>query len=484
MSTELRAPATEADPSPPGNPGRADGRGPAGGRWIEHWEPGDAEFWRSTGRRVARRNLLWSVVSEHLGFTVWTLWSVVTVELSDRNFTADQLFWLVALPSLVGAVLRIPYTFAPARYGGRNWTVVSTLLLLVPAVLLAVAVADPSTPYWFFLLCAATAGLGGGNFASSMANITHFYPESRQGAALGVNAAGGNVGVSSVQLAVPFVISSLGLAAAGLVWLPLVLLAALGALLRMDNLRTAATAPVRPFEALKAGQTWLVAVLYIGTFGSFVGFSTALPLLLTVEFPGTDAVHYVFLGALVGSAARPLGGLLADRYGGSAVTLANFLCMAAGSLGAWAAVRGHSYAGFLLAFLALFLTAGIGNGSTYRMIPALFVARALREGGPGDERERRARGRRLAAAALGLVSAIGALGGFFVNRALGESIGATGDSGGALLAFTAYYVLCAAVTWVCGRRLGGAERAGGSRLGGAGQVGGSRLAGAGRSGDE
>ncbi|MES5819487.1 MFS transporter [Streptomyces sp. RG80] len=465
MSTEVSAPATAKTPPPQTAPAptpAAPAEGArTGGRWIEHWEPGDAAFWEHTGRRVARRNLVWSVVCEHLGFTVWTLWSVVTVKLSDRHFTPDQLFWLVALPSLVGAVLRIPYTFAPARYGGRNWTVFSTLLLLIPATLLAFAVADPATPYWFFLVCAATAGLGGGNFASSMANITHFYPDSRQGAALGINAAGGNVGVSSVQLVIPFVIASLGLTAAGLVWIPLVLLAALGALLGMDNLRTAATAPKRRFEAVKAGQTWLVAVLYIGTFGSFVGFSTALPLLLTVEFPHSAAIHYAFLGALIGSCARPLGGLLADRHGGARITLVNFLCMAASSLLAWASLRTHSYSGFLLSFLLLFLTAGIGNGSTYRLIPSLFIARALRGAGPGDDVEqRRAEGRRTAAAALGLVSAVGALGGFLVNRALGTSIGATGDSGTALLAFTAYYLLCTALTWACWRllRAGAPER--------------------------
>jgi NNP family nitrate/nitrite transporter-like MFS transporter len=445
---------TTARPDPTARGTQARRTGTSRGRWIEHWEPADPAFWQDTGRHVARRNLIWSVVCEHLGFTVWTLWSVVAVELSDRRFTADQLFWLVALPSLVGAVLRIPYTFAPARYGGRNWTVVSTLLLLVPAVLLAVAVADPATPYWFFLLCAATAGLGGGNFASSTANITHFYPDSRQGAALGLNAAGGNVGVSTVQVVIPLVIASAGLVAAGLVWIPLLLAAALGALLGMDNLRTARAAPARRAGAARAGQTWLVAVLYIGTFGSFVGFSTALPLLLTVEFPGSAALRLAFLGALLGSCARPLGGMLADRFGGARVTLVNFLFMGAGALAAEAALDAHSHAGFLLSFLLLFLTAGIGNGSTYRMIPSLFAARALRavrRPDPAARRAARAEGRRTAAAALGLVSAIGALGGFLVNRALGASVGGTGDSGAALLAFAAYYALCAGLTWRCCR---------------------------------
>ncbi|MET9800207.1 MFS transporter [Streptomyces sp. NPDC006368] len=453
---------TDTKNSPPaGLTSRAAGpvTGPARGRWIEHWEPGDPAFWHGTGRRVARRNLVWSIASEHLGFTIWTLWSVVAVELGDRHFTADQLFWLVALPSLVGAALRVPYTFAPARFGGRNWTVVSTLLLLVPAVLLALAVDDPDAPYWFFLLCAATAGLGGGNFASSMANITHFYPDSKQGVALGLNAAGGNIGVSSVQLVVPLVIATLGVAAAGLFWVPLILLCATGALLRMDNLRGAASHPAEQLRVVKVPQTWIVALLYVGTFGSFVGYATALPLLLTLEFPQSAALHHTFLGALAGSCARPLGGMLADRWGGARVTHLNFTVMAAAAVGAWASIAAHRQPAFLLCFLLLFVTAGIGNGSTYHMVPVIFRIRALRAAGHGtsaDHRSALAAGRRSAAAALGIISAIGALGGFLINRAFGYSVGATGDAGAAMLTFTGFYVLCAAVTWWCYARSGSA----------------------------
>lgn len=213
------------------------------GRWIGDWRPDDPAFWESTGKKVARRNLVFSILAEHLGFTLWTVWSIVAVKLGAYRFSTDQLFWIVSLPNLVGSALRIPYTFAPARFGGRNWTVISATLLLVPAVLLAVAVNDPGTPYWAFLLIAATAGLGGGNFASSMANITYFYPQNRQGAALGLNAAGGNIGVSSVQLLMPLVIAGFGLAAAGLFWVPFVLAAAAGAYFCMDNLTSAKAEP-------------------------------------------------------------------------------------------------------------------------------------------------------------------------------------------------------------------------------------------------
>src|SRR5690242_19781863 len=200
------------------------------------WAPEDPAFWSTTGRRVARRNLICSMLVEHLSFNVWTLWSVVAVSLADRHFSVDELFWLVSLPSLVGAILRIPYTFAPARFGGRTWTTVSALLLGVPATLLTVAARDPHAPYWLFLSAAALAGLGGANFASSMANIAPFFPRRRQGVALGLNAASGNLGVSSVQVLVPLLIGGLGLAVAGWVWIPLALLAALGAHVFMDNL--------------------------------------------------------------------------------------------------------------------------------------------------------------------------------------------------------------------------------------------------------
>ncbi|MFC7721822.1 MFS transporter [Nonomuraea recticatena] len=212
-------------------------------RWIADWHPDDPAFWERDGKRVARRNLAFSILAEHVGFTVWTLWSIVAAKMGAFDFTTDQLFWLVALPNLIGSALRIPYTFGPARFGGRTFTVVSALLLLIPAVLLGVAVSDPGTPYWVFLVIAATAGFGGGNFASSMANITYFYPQHKQGSALGLNAAGGNIGVSSVQLVMPLVIGAFGLAAAGWFWVPFVVVAAACAWFFMDNLASAKASP-------------------------------------------------------------------------------------------------------------------------------------------------------------------------------------------------------------------------------------------------
>ncbi len=178
--------------------------------WISEWNPEDEKFWESKGKFIARRNLIWSIVAEHLGFSIWLLWSIVATKLPQVgfNYTTDQLFQLVALPGLVGSLLRFPYTFAVPRFGGRNWTIVSAALLFIPTIVLACFVARPDTPFWLMLIVAASAGFGGGNFASSMANISFFYPNRMKGWALGLNAAGGNIGVSGVQLLTPILIGS------------------------------------------------------------------------------------------------------------------------------------------------------------------------------------------------------------------------------------------------------------------------------------
>ncbi|HEX8952438.1 MAG TPA: MFS transporter, partial [Polyangia bacterium] len=169
-------------------------------RWIETWEPENAQFWEQTGKRIARRNLWWSILAENIGFSVWLVWSITATRLPAAGFkyTTEQLFALVSVPGLVGALMRFPYTFAVPRFGGRNWTVVSALLLLVPALSLIALVQRPDTPFALMMLAAATAGLGGGNFASSMANISFFFPDREKGLALGLNAAGGNIGVATV----------------------------------------------------------------------------------------------------------------------------------------------------------------------------------------------------------------------------------------------------------------------------------------------
>nr|BFF00978.1 MFS transporter [Streptoalloteichus tenebrarius] len=401
------------------------------------------------------------MLTEHLGFNVWILWSVVVVSLRPAgfDFTADQLFWLIAAPNLVGAVLRVPYTFAVPRFGGRLWTVISASLLVVPCLLLVVAVRDQSTPYWFFLLAAATAGVGGGTFSSSMANISFFFPERRKGFALGLNAAGGNIGVAVTQLAVPVVISLGGgthLALAGLLWLPFVVAAAVCAWFRMDSL-TEARADTRSYGvALRDRHTWVVSFLYVGTFGSFIGYSFVLPLLVRSTFPELDSVpalvrlgYLAFAGALVGSVARPLGGWLADRFGGGRVTLLTFVGMAVGAVGVVVSLGAHHFPLFLGSFVWLFVMSGAGNGATYRMIPAIFGARARRRaterGTPVDEELRAAK--RQSAAVIGVAGAVGALGGFLVNQVFRVAHVNLGSVVPAVWVFFAVYLLGAGVTW-------------------------------------
>jgi NNP family nitrate/nitrite transporter-like MFS transporter len=419
--------------------------------WIDVWDPENPEFWATTGRRVARRNLVFSIVAEHLGFSVWVLWSIVAVNLNSVGFafTEGQLFWLVALPNLVGATLRLPYTFAVPRFGGRNWTVVSALLLLVPTTALAWAVSNPETSFGTMLLVASLAGFGGGNFASSMTNISWFYPEREKGWALGLNAAGGNIGVAVVQA--PFVVAgviTLGagihLERAGLMWMPLILLAAFCAYRYMDNLTVARTDFASSAAAARRPHTWVMSFLYIGTFGSFIGYAAAFPLLIKGQFPGVDVTAYAFLGALVGSLVRPLGGRLADRVGGARITAASFVVMGGGVLGVVGSLDVQSFGLFFACFMALFVATGVGNGSTYRMIPAIF-----RQGVDGDDVLAVATAKRQAAAAIGIISAIGAYGGFLVPRTYGWSTEAYGSIVPALYVYVGLYAVMFAVTWAC-----------------------------------
>ncbi|GIG65397.1 MFS transporter [Phytomonospora endophytica] len=437
---------------------------PSRRRWITDWRPDDPSFWREHGRRVAVRNLVFSIFSEHLAFSVWLLMSAVAVSLPAAGFafTVDQLFWLVAIPNLVGGLMRIPYTTAVARFGGRQWTVVSSVLLLVPLGLLTYAIATPGTPYWVFLAAAVTAGLGGGNFASSMASISYFFPERAKGLALGLNAAGGNVGVAVVQFAVPAVIGvgvlgaaqgeGLWLHNAPLLWVVPVVAATICAWAFMDNLSTARTPLRQQVQALRSRHAWIIAALYIGTFGSFIGYSAAFPLVIRAEFPDMAATWLAALGPLVGSASRPVGGWLSDRLGGARVTSFSFAAMGLGTLAAMFGLAAGSFPLFFGAFLLLFVFSGAGNGSTFRMIPAVFRA----EAGSAPTEAALARARARAAAVIGFASAIGALGGFLIPRGFGSSLAATGSIDTALWVFLAAYAACLALTWWSYQRKPGA----------------------------
>jgi NNP family nitrate/nitrite transporter-like MFS transporter len=433
--------------------------------WISGWNPEDETFWNSQGKAIAKRNLIWSIVAEHIGFSIWLMWSIVATKLPQAGFhySTDQLFQLVALPGLIGSLMRFPYTFAVTTFGGRNWTIFSASVLFIPTIALAYFVTQPDTPYWEMLLVAATAGLGGGNFASSMANISFFYPDRMKGWALGLNAAGGNIGVSTVQLLAPILMGvglinlyqgtpgpgGVYLQNAGLMWLLPLAIAVFGAIFFMNNLTSARSTFKDQLAIVGRKHTWVMCIIYIGTFGSFIGYSAAFPLLIKTQFPAIT-VAVAFLGPLVGSLSRPLGGLLADKIGGAIITFWNFIAMGAATIGVIYFVGIKDFSGFLAMFLILFITTGIGNGSTYRMIPSIFREENLAKA-KGSGESGRASALQVAsiesAAALGFIGALGACGGYFIPRGFGASIAATGSPHLALEAYLAYYAICLALTW-------------------------------------
>jgi NNP family nitrate/nitrite transporter-like MFS transporter len=446
--------ATATDPTSTSTQ-RASGR--LGGRWIDDWRPEDVDFWESTGSPIARRNLFFSVFSEHIGFSIWSLWSVLVLFLPEPVFGIDPAgkFLLTTLPTALGAFVRLPYTFAVAKFGGRNWTVISAALLLVPTIATAF-VLEPGVSYTTLLIVACLAGVGGGNFASSMTNINAFYPTRLKGWALGLNAGGGNLGVPVVQLVGLLVLATAGAAHPRIVlfvYLPFIVVAAVGAALVMDNLTAARNQPRAMREATREAHTWILSFLYIGTFGSFIGFGFAFGQVLQNQFTQDfatplAAAQLTWLGPLLGSLIRPLGGSLADRFGGARITFVTFIAMAVGAAIVLVASQADSLLLFLVGFVLLFVLSGIGNGSTYKMIPSVFRTRAMDAvAGGRDPATADRHALRTSGAVIGIAGAIGAFGGVLVNLAFRQSFLSTGSGDGAYIAFIAFYAVCVVLTW-------------------------------------
>jgi NNP family nitrate/nitrite transporter-like MFS transporter len=447
--------------------------------YIDDWNAEDVDAWNSGGAKIARRNLIWSIIAEHVGFSVWSIWSVMVLFMPQNVYHIDAAgkFFLVAMPTLVGAILRLPYTFATATFGGRNWTVFSALVLVVPTVLTLYFMTHPGTSYTTFMVVAAFAGLGGGNFASSMTNINAFYPQRLKGWALGLNAGGGNIGVAAIQIVGLLVIAAVGNRSPQrvcAVYLVFLCLAAVGAALFMDNLTNQRTNGRSMIDVMAYRDSWLIALLYIGTFGSFIGFSFAFGQVLQINFlaglshgrPVTPAMtaqaslhaaQIAFIGPLLGSISRPPGGWLSDRIGGSKVTLYTFAAMIAAA--GWLVVAGEiddatpgaasggTMVAYVVGFVALFILSGIGNGSVYKMIPSIFDAKAQSRDGlsPSAKADW---SRRMSGALIGIAGAIGALGGVGINVVLRASyLSAAKSATMAFWVFLAFYVLCAAITW-------------------------------------
>jgi NNP family nitrate/nitrite transporter-like MFS transporter len=498
---------------------------------LDRWTPEDQGFWDSVGKKVANRNLWISIPCLLSAFAVWMYWSIVIVQMQNLGFpfSREQLYTLPAIAGLAGATLRIPNSFLVAVGGGRNVVVAMTALLLLPALGAGWYLRDMTTPFGVYAVLAGLSGIGGGAFSSSMSNISFFFPKRVQGTALGLNAGIGNLGVSVMQLLLPLamtagVFGALGgdplrkAVAAGaaasapiwiqncaLVWIPVLVVLAVVAWFRMDNLPIHDVGPApaafgkilwlellgfagsaagiylivvlkwnmwivlpltivltvgllryltpanvrgnlgRQYAIFKNKHTWVMTWLYVMTFGSFIGYSAAFPKLIqdvfgkmhdgTINLNAPKPLAYAWLGPLVGSLVRPVGGWLSDKFGGARVTQWSTAVMIGAALGTAALVKAASAAPapetfflpFLALFLLLFVTTGVGNGSTFRMVPIIF--------GPAQ-----------AGPVLGWTGAVAAYGAFIVPKVFGGQIEA-GTPENALYGFAIYYVTCLAANW-------------------------------------
>ncbi|EFK3536855.1 nitrate/nitrite transporter [Escherichia coli] len=401
---------------------------------LRDWKPENPAFWENKGKHIARRNLWISVSCLLLAFCVWMLFSAVTVNLNKIgfNFTTDQLFLLTALPSVSGALLRVPYSFMVPIFGGRRWTVFSTAILIIPCVWLGIAVQNPNTPF----------GIGV-SVMQLVAPLVIFVPVF---AFLGVN------GVPQADGSV------MSLANAAWIWVPLLAIATIAAWSGMNDIASSRASIADQLPVLQRLHLWLLSLLYLATFGSFIGFSAGFAMLAKTQFPDVNILRLAFFGPFIGAIARSVGGAISDKFGGVRVTLINFIFMAIFSALLFLTLPGTgsgNFIAFYAVFMGLFLTAGLGSGSTFQMIAVIFrqitIYRVKMKGGSDEQAQKEAVTE--TAAALGFISAIGAVGGFFIPQAFGMSLNMTGSPVGAMKVFLIFYIVCVLLTWlVYGRR--------------------------------
>ncbi|GAB4593818.1 nitrate/nitrite transporter [Mycobacterium avium subsp. hominissuis] len=435
---------------------------------ITDWNPEDAAAWEAGNKRIARRNLLCTIAGDHVAFSIWTLWPVMALFMPAAvyGFSAGDKLLLGAVATLVGGCARIPYTLGIAAFGGRKWTTFSAVVLLIPTVGTIVLLANPGLPLWLFVLCAALTGLGGGNYAASLANVNAFYPQRLKGAAMAVNAGVANLGVAVIQLVGLLVLATAGhqapywVCAVYLVFLAVV---AIAAAMFMDDINHGTQLSTMR-SILFERDTHVISLLYIATFGSWIGFSFAFGQVMQVNFleNGESAKHaalhaaqLAFIGPLLGSVARIYGGRLADRVGGSRVTLGVLAAMtlAAGLLvivstvdDQHAGAHSVSMIGYVVGFMVLFILSGMGNGSVFKLIPSVYEARS--RGRDTSEDERRQWARAMSGSLIGICSAVGAFGGVAINLALRQSYLSTGTETSAYWMFMVSYVVAAIMTWL------------------------------------
>lgn len=439
-------------------------------RHITDFDPEDCAAWEAGNAAIARRNLIWSTITTHVAFSIWSLWSVVVLFMPESVYgiNAGDKLLLAAVATLVGGIARIPYVRATAKFGGRNWAVFSSLVLLVPTLGTLLLLANPGQALWTYLACAALTGLGGGNYAASLANVDAFYPQRLKGVALGLCGGLGNLGVASIQLVGLLVLATFGNTRPEMVcsiYLVLLALVGVGAALRMDNLDHGMEEVGGIRSILSVPDSWTISALYCAAFGSFIGFAFAFAQVLHVTFEKAGhspseaslyAARIAFLGPLLGALARIYGGRVADRRGGGRVTFVVFLGMVLGAAlltitstiddknsGAAASTTIVLY---IAGFMVLFILAGMGNGSVLKMIPSIFEARSRSLDAP--EAERRHWARSHSGALIGFATAVGALGGVAINLILRQSYASSGTETPAFWVFLATYGAAAGLTWV------------------------------------
>lgn len=428
---------------------------------LDTWHPEQPEFWSAGGSSIAWRTLWITTGSLLLSFATWFMMSAVVVRLPaiGFRFTTMELFWLAAMPGLAGGTLRIIHTFLIPLYGTRNVVTVATVIKLLPVIGIGLAVMNPETPWWLFMLLAFAAGFGGGDFSSFMPSTSLFFPKRLQGTALGIQAGIGNFGVSIVQFVTPWII---GVAALGTltgdpqtlmkdgapvsIWLqnaafiytvPLLLMTVLAwTLLR----RVPVQASMREqMDIFRNKHTWFCTITYVMTFGSFSGLSAAFPLMIKTVYGGfpeaPDPLVYAFLGPLVGSAVRVLFGPVADRIGGGILThiVGIGLLVTALALVFTGVLNPESYDSFPLfvtLMLVMFFFSGVGNASTFRQYPVIF-----------------SHSPRQAAGVIGWTAAIAAYGPFLFSVLIGTAISSTGSAVPFFTAIAAYYLVATFINW-------------------------------------
>ena len=425
--------------------------------WLARWEPEDSLFWETEGKRIAWRTLTITTVSLVLSFGTWFMMSAIVVRLPQIGFRFDtmQLFWLAAMPGLAGGTLRMIHAFLIPIFGTRHVISISTLIKLIPCIGIGLAVMNPATPFWAFLVLGLLAGFGGGDFSSYMPSTSVFFPKRLQGTALGIQAGIGNFGVSLAQFASPWIIgfaiigapqtlfrggvtSPVWLQNAALWYVPFLLLLGVVGWFSLRSVPVVASFKEQ-LDIFRNKHTWFCTITYVMTFGSFSGFSAAFPLLIKTlygKFPGApDPLTYAFLGPLVGSVARVAAGPISDRVGGGILThlVGIGLIIGVGVMaftGLLAPTSLDQFPYFVGLMLLIFLLTGVGNASTFRQYPIIF-SHSPRQG----------------AGVIGWTAAIAAYGPFFFATLIGVSITTFGSPTPFFLGIGTYYIGATAINW-------------------------------------